>query len=396
MLLTAILLLSGCSVQKKITNLFQEGRIKQTSFNVEIPFEYRLGLVIIKVELNNETYDFVFDSGAPNVLSKELAATLGIKGLITQDIGGHQGNRQPMDFTKIEALTIGGITFEETAAGIGDFNQSTEVGCLEIDGIIGSNLMRLAVWKIDYRNQIITITNTKESLSLGKDTKRIPFYSNSVHTPYCDLKINGIVEKNMMLDLGATEGFNLSYNNYKKIQKAVSNNKEVVDYGYHGAGFYGYGNIDSLYYLQADDLSIGEIQLNNQVIKFSKSFTPTIGTGFFKNYDLVMNWTDQEFLLSPHTVYDNHKLIHKGINFNYQDGALSIASLVTGSEAEALGIQVGDKVIQIDGKDYAAMTQAAYCKLFGQANWYKEIKRVVINRNGEALSFDLKNKVLIE
>ena len=79
MLLTAILLLSGCSVQKKLANLFQEGSIKQASFNAEIPFEYRLGLVIIKVELNNQTYDFVFDSGAPNVLSKELAATLGIK-----------------------------------------------------------------------------------------------------------------------------------------------------------------------------------------------------------------------------------------------------------------------------------------------------------------------------
>jgi len=109
-----------------------------------------------------------------------------------------------------------------------------------------------------------------------------------------------------------------------------------------------------------------------------------------------MNWTDQEFLLSPHTVYDNQKLIHKGINFNYQDGALSIASLVTGSEAEALGIQVGDKVIQIDGKDYTAMTQAVYCKLFDQVNWYREMKHIVINRNGEALSFDLKNNVLIE
>ncbi len=399
-LLTVMLLLISCSVNKKITKLIEGGDVQQKTFKVDIPFEYRFGLVVIKVELNNETYDFVIDSGAPNVLSKELAETLGLKGLVTiNNMPDAQRTNQPMDITKLEGLTIGGIKFKGTGAVIGDFNQSVEVGCLDIDGILGANLMRLAVWKIDYRNQIITISNTKENLVLEAGTKRIPFYTDLANTPYCTIKINGIEEKNVMIDLGASMGFNLSSKTYDKIQSEVSEHKKVTQIGYGGHGFHGYGKIDSIYYLQANELSAGQIRLNKQVIRFSQNSTPLIGTAFFKNYDLVMNWDDKELLLSPHTVYDNQKFTHKGIDFNYKDGALRIAALFKESAAEKSGIQLGDKIIQIDGKDYSNTTIADYCELIKQVykdNSIKNVKNVVINRKGERLSFDIKNDVTIE
>jgi len=310
-LLTVMLFLTSCSANKKFTQLMKGGVVQQKPFKVEIPFEYRLGLIIIKVELNNETYDFVLDSGATNVLSKELAETLGKKRLIIVNNRDVHGNYQPMGFTKIKAVTIGGIKFEETASGIGDFNQSIEVGCLGIDGIIGANLMRLAVWEIDFKNQIITITNTKESLALGAEIKKIPFYTNSVHQPLCNVKVNAVEEKNVTIDLGSNGGFSLSYNTYEKIQKELPKNKKVIEYGYHGSGFYGSGKIDSIFYLQANKLLVGGIRLDNQLLKFSKSSVPTIGTSFFKNYDLVMNWADNEILLTPHTDYDNQKFTQK-------------------------------------------------------------------------------------
>ena len=97
--------------------------------------------------------------------------------------------------------------------------------------------------------------------------------------------------------------------------------------------------------------------------------------------------------MSPHT--NNQKFINKGISLNYQDGALRIASLIKESEAEKLGIQLGDKVVQIDGKDYSNTSIDDYCDLIRQVYEDKHlIKNIVINRNGEHLSFDLKNDVL--
>ena len=395
-LLTTILLLSNCSVEKKFIKLFEEGYTQKKSFKVEIPFEYRLGLVVVKVELNNETYDFVIDSGATNVLSKELAKTLGNKGLISVNNKDAQGNFQPMNFTKIEELTIGGIKFKDTAAGTGDFNQSIEVECLDIDGILGANLMRLAIWKIDYRNQIITISDDKESFSLGAKTKKIPFYTDLVHQPSCDIKINDIEEKNVQIDLGSNFGFNLSSKTYDKIQEKFPENKKLMQIGAAGSGFYGYGKVDTSYYMQTSELSVGQISLNNQVIKFSKNSASIIGTAFLKNYDLVMNWEDKEVLLSPHSDFDNQNFIQNGINWSYRDGALIIASLIKESDAEKLGIQLGDKIIEVDGKDYSNISKEQYCSLIEQRNWGHQVRNLVISRNGEQLSFDLKNNVIIE
>jgi len=137
--------------------------------------------------------------------------------------------------------------------------------------------------------------------------------------------------------------------------------------------------------------------LNNQIIKFSKLIVPSLGTAFFRNYDLVMNWADKELLLSPHTAYDNQQFIHGGFNVHYQGDALIIASLIKESEAEKSGIQLGDKIIQIDGKDYSNIAIADYCELMKQVSKDNHsIKHVVINRNGERLSFDIKKNVIIE
>lgn len=397
-LLTTILLLTSCSAKKKFGKLFTEGYTEQESFNVKIPFENKFGLIVIKVELNNETYDFILDSGATNVLSKELAKTLGNKGLFTVNNGDSQGNSQQLDITKIEEISIGGVKFAETGSGIIDFSQSIDIGCMEVDGIIGSNLMRLAVWKIDFRNQIITITNTKESLSLGHKTKKIPFYTyGEEDKPFCNVKINNVDEKNVIIDLGSNGGFSLSYSTYEKIQKELPKNKKAIEYGSGGSGGYGYGKMDSIYYLQAGRLSVGEIGLNNQIIKFSKSIVPTIGTAFFKNYDLVMNWVDKELLLSPHTDYENEKITHAGFNLNYQDDALRIATLIKESDAEKSGMQLGDKIIQINGKDYSNTSIDDYCDLIKQVSKDNySIKNIVINRNGERLSFNIKSDVIIE
>ncbi len=396
LLLTTILFLSSCSVKKKFIKLLDSGSIPQKTFKAEIPFEYKFGLVLIKVELNKEVYDFVLDSGAPNVISKELAKTLGRKELITINAPDAQGNAQAMGITKIEGMTIGGIKFEETCAAIGDFNQSVELGCLDIDGLIGANLMSLAVWKIDYRNQIITISDSKENIAVDASAKRIPFFTDDVNTPYCNIKINDQEEKNVMIDLGASGGFSLSSRTYDQIQESVPNNKKVMQFGYTGFGFFGYGKMDSSYYLQVNELSFGEIKLNKQVLKFSKNSTPRMGTAFFKNYDLVMNWKDQELLLSPHADFENQSFTHFGITFHYKDESLRIASLLKDSEAEKLGIQLGDKIMGINDNNYKDLSEEDYCNLVEHRNWDKEVWNIVLSRAGQEMSFQLKNSLIIE
>ena len=154
--------------------------------------------------------------------------------------------------------------------------------------------------------------------------------------------------------------------------------------------------MDSTYYAQVNKLFIGEIELDNQIIIFSKSTSSTIGTAFFKNYDLVMNWKDNEVLLKPHTEYKNQKLIDNGITINFKNNALRIASIIVDSKAAKLGLQLGDQIIEIDGKDFTNIDEEEYCNfILGRKESY-ELMNIVIKRDSEQLSFDLKNNIIIE
>ena len=67
-------LLSGCH-----HFIMRSGDITFKKEVTEIPFEYRLGLPIINVTINGESYDFLFDTGASNIISQELSKKINAK-----------------------------------------------------------------------------------------------------------------------------------------------------------------------------------------------------------------------------------------------------------------------------------------------------------------------------
>ena len=83
--LIVLALLSSCA-SSKINKTLKQGNIVQKDFKVTVPFEYRNGLIILKVTIQDEIYDFILDTGASNVLSKELAEKLKVTSLGSEEI----------------------------------------------------------------------------------------------------------------------------------------------------------------------------------------------------------------------------------------------------------------------------------------------------------------------
>jgi hypothetical protein len=71
-------LLAGCQ-SSKIYKLMQEGSVEQEQFYASVPFEFRAGIPVMQVEVNGEKGWFLFDTGAPNVISKKFAARLNLQ-----------------------------------------------------------------------------------------------------------------------------------------------------------------------------------------------------------------------------------------------------------------------------------------------------------------------------
>ena len=70
--------LSSCSLIKK-NKLWLKGEMDPINEVVSFPFEERSGMIFLEVTINGRDYDFLLDTGAPNVLDQSIVDELGIK-----------------------------------------------------------------------------------------------------------------------------------------------------------------------------------------------------------------------------------------------------------------------------------------------------------------------------
>ncbi|MCK0159448.1 aspartyl protease family protein [Allomuricauda sp. F6463D] len=394
-LLIVLTLLTSCA-SSKINKTLKQGNIVQEDFKTTIPFEYRKGLIILKVTIENETYDFILDTGASNVLSKELAEKLNVKSLGSENVTDIHKTSQLLNYTKIDDIEIGGINFQNTIAAISDFN-SGELACLNADGFIGSNLMRFAVWDFDFENQIITITDDEQKLNIPADAiESKMFIGTAASQPSIISYINGDKALNNMIDLGNNSTPHLSYLDFLKQKKSNKITKYISGSGYSGIGMYGKGEKKNELAAKVDEIKIGDHIIKNKVMRIKDGKT-NLGILFFKNYRLILNWEERNVkMVLQEGTSNNTELNHFGFNPNFNENKVFVDFIYNDTEVAKL-LQFGDQILQINNIDYSNITNENKCDFFNNGLIPKETDEIMIKvlRNGERLEFQLKKVRLL-
>jgi hypothetical protein len=139
----------------------------EENFVEEISFRESSGFVIVQVQIHGEAYDFLFDTAAPNVISKKLFKKLGLKANFKQKTTDSSGASNDLEFVKIPNMKIGNVAFENFGAIVVDISKSKSLSCFgDIQGILGTNLLsRLAV-QIDFQDEKVRFTDRIDLLNL--------------------------------------------------------------------------------------------------------------------------------------------------------------------------------------------------------------------------------------
>ncbi len=386
----------GCKAIKTI-KLFKKGEVAQQEFKAEVPFEFRLGLIILKVQIDGKTHEFVLDTGAPNVISRQLAAELNIKPTVSQKAKDSQGGNSDLGFAQIPDIVIGGIHFTNTGTAIADLKQSTEVGCLNIDGFIGSNLMKKAIWQFDYQKKIITITNTKNNLEIPASAKVIPFKQQITGTPMIDIFYNGAVDKNVTFDLGSNGNFGSSNKVLKEVKKQGKINTNYGT-GNNDSGLFGQSAADTVTYGIVPEVKFGDLTLQSQVVSFTEKKARTIGTKIFENYRLIIDWTAEEITMIPVKEFDFAQLKTFGLSPQFKDNKLYIGFIYHGSNTEQQGIAIGDQILEVNGKDIRTCTIEQWCEFLNNGFFPADTETNTLRllKNGEEKVFTLTKTVVLK
>ncbi|AZJ35498.1 aspartyl protease family protein [Tenacibaculum singaporense] len=367
-------------------------------------FQLINNLVVIPLEINGHQLSFILDTGVNktilfNLSSKDSVGLNNVKKVFIRGLG----SGEPVEalFSRGNNFRIKNIASSNKGLYVilkDAFDISAKMGTT-IHGIIGYDLLKDVIVKINYINKRIDFYNPKTyDLNICSKCESFPlqFYRNK---PYIDVNVqvdtvtNKMLPVKLLIDTGGSDAVWLFEGTKKELKTPKKFFKDIIGEGFSGTI---YGNRS-----RVPKISIGKFKIEEPTVSFldsSSTFNArkfkerngSIGGGILKRFKVWVDYPNKRVVLKKnaslkkgfyynmsglHIVYDGQELIKEKAatkladiyNSNNQTPKGNVISLVStyfyrfkpkykidkvveSSPAFKAGIQVGDVIKRINGK----------------------------------------------
>ncbi len=413
-----------------------------------LPFKMVNNLMVIPVEVNGKKLSFLLDTGVSNTVILNIKVTDSLKLRNTEKI-------------KIQGLGVGefvdAIKSTHNVINIGKniinkghkiflildggINLSNRIG-EEIHGIIGGDLFKDFIVKINYSSKKITFYNPETyRYKACKKCEMIPL-SFIADKPYINVIANFSdttkINTKLLIDTGGSDALWLFENKEAQVQVP-----QKYFYDYLGQGLNGniYGKRSRI-----KSLSIGQFLLKDITVSFpdTLSLSPsmrhysrrgTIGSETLKRFHLLIDYPNKKITFIKNArffseefnynmsgievAYNGQMLVsekvikdyqstsgnkvsnaEKGITIDYEYSyvlslkpSIQVTDVRKDSPAEIAGVQVGDYLLEVNGKLIYTYTIQDLMSLFYEKEG-RDIK-LLVDRNGVRFVFYFKLKKIL-
>lgn len=353
---------SSCGIVGRIktVGLINGTQIEQRHFFEEISFKEENGKIILPVEVQNNVYDFLFDTGAIAVIDNEVLKNLKNQKVTSQKVKDYVGKKSKLNYHRLEQVSIQNINFRSAGVVGADFGLIKSKDCSGISGIIGANWMKKALWQIDFQQQKLRFANSIDSLQIPENSDTIRFIPNLQGTPAFKFSTSNGVQKDMILDTGSPGNLSMPANGFSKEERNAALLKRFgLTYGIFGS------SLDSTFFIQFPSASIGhKLELNNPVVALETSINKGVmGTTFLQNYLVTIDWQRQYIIFSPTAVPEKKKVNNYGFSIDWENGKLLVSRVYKSTLGQEKGLEYKDQILMINQRDLRQATQSDYCDL---------------------------------
>lgn len=383
----AVLLLSIICNSQKIT--LNQGITKEQNYYSEIPFEYVNSKIIIPVTIEGKTYRFMLDTGAPNCITLKLKNSLSAKVIQQLPITDANNTKSVMDVVALPELTIGGITFQNSVALAYTDEKNIIFDCFEIDGFIGSNLLRNSILQIDTNNKVIRITNDITKVTTNKKNgSKIALLGNQ-SSPFIWIRLNGkkSAKEQVLLDTGMKGFYDLSNRVYNAFKDKTEIKLLSTGNGSTSLGMFENKKTDDLYRVYVPELTIADAKFVNVTTTTTSDKNSRIGMDFLEHGIGTLDYKNKKFYYSAYNDTTDLSEVTRPFTPTILNNKLSVG--VVWDEKLKEKIKSGDEIIELNGVNYE---QYAICDLITKPSIFKDIvlKDFVIKKaDGSLLKVNL-------
>lgn len=346
-----------------------------------LPFTYQNDLPLVEVTIGGKKYIYLFDTGAPTIISPSIYKELGLKSVSEAEVNDSQNTVQKQIFTKIPEIKIGNVTFHNIGAIVMDFTQP-EFTCLKIEGIIGSNQMAHLYWKINYVEETILVSKNIKLLSQKEFPVKIPFKATKQKTPhistqFLDKKVN------LTFDTGFNGYFKIN-NSLVNVESNITKENYITTVGSNSVSMYGAAKIEQEYLFMMNNLTLGEENFKNQIFDTGRS--NLLGNKFLKNYEFILDWKKDQVYLKP-LIKEEEKFKSFGFGYHFTKNKAVVALIFKDKNVQ---LELDDEILEINGLSLENLDENAACDYYLN-KIEKDLSKIIvkIKRGGEIRTFTL-------
>ncbi len=329
----------------------------------EVPLSLRNGKLYLQAKINSYEGEFVFDTGSPTILDKSLADQLELE-IIGENTGRDaNGKAVSMKIAMVDSISIGGVVFQHVPVMVHDYETVPLGKCYLPNGILGSELLPGSAWQIDTSNATLKIAAAVEELPESKSMQSAPlFVYGYPYAPFIDYSIGRFSDK-ALFDTGNSAEIALfaEIEKDKQARKQIDQSSIRIGSGRHGTSAGGQGSILPLKQFDLKTITVGNSELGRTTAQ-SRPIPPTlVGAGVLRTSIVTLDYPNRRFLMSPVEQLSGPRA-KASFALMVIDGQVEVSQLFESSKAHEAGLQLGDKVVAIDGRQISTATESERCE----------------------------------
>lgn len=293
--LIILLVTSSCGYYSSL----RKGKVKTENQVHSMPMTYENGLLFVEVWINDQKKRFIIDSGAPSVVDDDISKALNLKKVLETGFKDSGGGSSRNKIVKVNSFKFADVEIKNTVAAVIDFDR---FGCYDIDGILGTNILRLFDWKLDFVNKkVVFYAPSQTDAIIAKEgfTQSLPLTINKQFTPYIDVKHKDKVFK-AKFDLGSTKSVSLPS------EFMETDTLKHFVFGEVGKGAFS-KTIDTTFYFYSNDIQLGDVELDHMFCSVSsKTNHGWLGTRSIENSVTLISWSKKKMFIKPHHIFNRN------------------------------------------------------------------------------------------
>ena len=326
------------------------GSAVQKNYFEEIDFEYLQEKIIIPVTIKGKTYRFILDTGAPNIISKELNEIIQAPFIDSIPVIDGYDKKEQVKVVRVDKIDLGKLTFKNSATLVYDFESTAFNDCFGIDGFIGSNMLRNSIVQIDLENQKVRITDNKKSLDLKRKYSSKIKLNKVQSLPFVEIRLKGTKtgKEKVLLDTGMQGLFDLSKRSYEifsnyDILKTIGSSE-----GSAGFSLFGVPTMSKQYKLQLPKLYINGLTIENCITETGDHKASRIGSELLKYGLYTIDFQNKRFYFKPKKEVVKIEKATYGFSISLKNDKLIVGFVW--DEALKKVLHYGDEITEVNGK----------------------------------------------